>query len=130
MIITTDLEAIDPPAPIVASFQDVASSKKDGEKTVDYALAETSRIVSQARGEAYRVQEEAHAYRLERIARARGEASRFLSLLGEYVKEPEVFRTRVRLKTLEEIIPKIRTYILDDQPGDPHTRIKLIDSNK
>jgi membrane protease subunit HflK len=51
---------------------------------------------------------------LERINQAEGESSRFLALLTEYRKAPEVTRQRLYLETLEEILPRMEeVYIMD-----------------
>ena len=41
---------------------------------------------------------------MERINKARGETNRFLALLAEYRKAPEVTRRRIHLETLEEVL--------------------------
>jgi membrane protease subunit HflK len=126
-LVATNLESIEPPWAILAAFQDVVSAKKDGEKSVDQAVTEANRILPRARGEAATAREEAEAYRHERVTRARGQAARFLSVMTEYRKDPEVFRQRLLLQTLETVVPRIRTYVLDSQPGDPPTSLRIIE---
>lgn len=130
LLVATNLESIDPPRAVIAAFQDVVSAKKDGEKAVDRAVSESSRIVAQARGESVRLREEAHANAQTRVSRARGQADRFLSLLTEYRRAPEVFCQRVLLQTLETVLPTMRTYVLDHQPNDPTLSIKLIEPSE
>ncbi len=127
-LVAANLESIQPPRAIIAAFQDVVSAKKDGEKSVDSAVAEASRVVSRARGEAARIHEEALAYASTRLSRARGETARFLSILAEYRRQPEVYERRLMLQTFESILPDMRIYILDHQEGDPPTRVRIVDS--
>jgi len=44
------------------------------------------------------------AYREEKIKRAQGDASRFLSVLKEYQKAKDVTKKRLYLETMEEIL--------------------------
>lgn len=100
-----------------------------GGTAVERAVAESNRILPRARGEAAKTREEAEAFRQARISRARGEAARFESVLVEYRKSPQVFEQRVLLQTLETVLPKIRTYVLDHETGDPPTNVKIIEPN-
>ncbi|NIQ97663.1 MAG: FtsH protease activity modulator HflK, partial [Desulfuromonadales bacterium] len=55
-------------------------------------------------------------YATARINQAKGEADRFLSILKEYRKAPEVTRRRMYLETLEEVLPRLEeVYIMDKQ---------------
>jgi membrane protease subunit HflK len=126
-LVAVNLESIEPPWVILDAFQDVVSAKKDGEKAVDRAVAESNRILPRARGEAAKIGEEAQAYRQSRTSRARGQAARFLQVLAEYRKEPEVFKQRLLLQTLEAVLPKVRTYVLDHKVGDPPTHVRIVE---
>ena len=54
----------------------------------------------------------AEAYRENTINRALGDSSRFLAVLEEYQKAPEVNRVRLYLETMEKIGPKIKKCII------------------
>jgi len=128
LLVATHLESIDPPVAILAAFQDVVNAKKDGEKAVDRAVAESDRTLSSARGSAAAMGESAEGYRQTRLSRARGEAARFNDLLAEYRKNPELFRKRLVLETYERVLPRLRTYIVDDQLGETPTHVRIIDT--
>jgi membrane protease subunit HflK len=51
------------------------------------------------------------------VAEAVGNADRFLALLKEYEKAPEVTRSRLYLDTMERIMPKVKMYVIDSQGG-------------
>ena len=59
--------------------------------------------------------ESAEAYKQGRIAEAEGENAKFLSLLTEYQKAPEITRKRLYLETMEEVLSKSETIIVE--PG-------------
>lgn len=127
-LVSADLESIEPPRAIIDAFQDVVSAKKDGEKAVDFAVAEANRILPRARGEAVQSREEALAFAQERVSRARGDAARFESVLAEYRRNPHVFRLRMLLQTFELILPRMQVYMLDDANGTNPGRVRIIDT--
>lgn len=53
-----------------------------------------------------------------------------MSVLAEYRKNTKVFKRRVLLQTLETVLPKVRTYVLDHKPGDAPTSIKIIETTR
>ena len=127
IIVASDLQAVDPPLAVLDAFKDVASAKKDQERLRDQAVAYRNSILPQARGRAEEIVQEAEGYRLSLVNRARGKADRFLAILEEYTKAPEITRERLLLQTMEEILPKMKTYILDSKPNEPVTRIRLVE---
>ncbi len=126
-LLATSLESLEPPRAVLAAFQDVASAKKDGERAVDRAVAEASRTLARARGDAARLIATAESDAQARVSRARGDTARFLAVLGEYRLDPELFRQRRLLETLELLLPRWRTYVVDDPPGRPTTRLRLLE---
>jgi len=46
---------------------------------------------------------------------AKGEVARFNAIYKEYVKAPEVTRTRIYLETMAEVLPKLGNKIITDQ---------------
>ena len=126
-LVATNLESIGPPRAIVSAFQEVVSAKKDGEKEIDRAIAESNRILPRARGDAAQICEQAQVYAQARVKFARAESESFLHLLSEYQQAPDLLIDRLRLQTLEVVLEKVRKIIVDDKPGDPPTRLRIID---
>ena len=81
------------------------------------AQAYANDVVPRARGDAARRIFDAEAYRAQVIADAEGEADRFLSILFEYEKAPEVTRQRIYLETLELIMANSTKVLLDSEGG-------------
>ena len=126
-VLSTDLAAVDPPLAVIDAFKDVASAKKDCERSRDMAIAFRNSLLPQARGQAAEMTEEAEGYRARRINQTRGRADRFLAQLEAYRQAPEVTRDRLRLQTFDRILPRIKTYILDHKPGEPASRLRLVE---
>jgi len=83
-------------------------------------------VIPRARGEATWIEERAWADRDKRIAEATGEAGRFLAVLEEYHKAPEVTRKRIYLETVETVLPRVRRYVID-RNGVDRFDLKVLD---
>ena len=74
-------------------------------------------VIPRARGEAEQVLQQAEAYKKEVVAKAEGEASRFLSIYTEYAKAKEVTQERMYLETMEQVLADINKIIIDKDSG-------------
>ena len=102
---------------VAQAFQDVADAMADREKTQNEARAYANDQIPRARGEANQTVSNAQNYKQQRIAEAIGNTTRFLALLKEYEKAPDVTRSRIYLDSMEKILPKVKLYIIDSQNG-------------
>ena len=59
----------------------------------------------------------AEAYKKEVVAKAEGEASRFLSIFNEYKKAKQVTQERMYLETMEKVLADIDKVIIDKEAG-------------
>ncbi len=71
----------------------------------------------EARGASQRLVLEAEAYKAQVVARAEGEASRFISVHTEYLQARNVTRRRIYLETMESIFSGMSKIIIDDDAG-------------
>jgi len=107
--------ALDPS--VAQAFQDVADAMADREKTQNEARAYANNQIPRARGEANQTVSKAKNYKQERIAESIGNTTRFLALLEEYKKAPNVTRARIYLDSMEKTLPKVKLYVIDSQGG-------------
>lgn len=98
---------------VAEAFQDVADAMADREKLRNEARAYRNDLIPKTRGAARTAVSEAEAYQQQRIAEAVGETDRFLALLKEYQKAPDITRTRLYLEAMEKILPRVKLYVLD-----------------
>ena len=61
-------------------------------------------MIPRARGEAEQVLQQAEAYKKEVVAKAEGEASRFLAIYNEYKNAKQVTQERMYLETMEKVL--------------------------
>jgi membrane protease subunit HflK len=114
-IVTVRFQDVTPPDPVKDAFNDVNEAEQQKESLILEARAQFNQEVPRARGQAQRAIQEAEGYAVERINRAQGETNRFLALLTEYQRAPEVTRQRIFIETMEDVLPRLEeTYIIDD----------------
>lgn len=99
------------------------SAKQDKEKLIYEAEKYTNDIIPKAEGEAAQIIKDAEGYAQERILNAEGEAERFLEILEEYEKAPDVTRTRMYLETLNKVLSEASKTVVLDQSSV----LKLLD---
>ncbi|MGX2039943.1 FtsH protease activity modulator HflK [Methylocaldum sp. MU1018] len=111
----SNVSLVDAQAPeeVQAAFMDAIKAREDEQRLKNEAEAYANEVVPKARGAAARVLEESEAYKQRVIARAEGDASRFKQLLSQYDKAPEVTRERLYLDTMEEVLGRTSTLLVD-----------------
>ncbi len=111
-ITSVQLQEIKPPDQVQEAFDDVLRAREQKDTRINEALAFESRTLPEARGMAEKLRKESEAYRADKIARATGEADRFLNILKEYQVAPDIIRTRIYLETLDKILPKVNQILI------------------
>ena len=111
------LREVDPPAPVIAAFRDVAAAGQDKERFVKEAQTYADQIIPRAKGEADRIVAGAEGFKDQTVAEATGQASRFLKVYDEYKKAPDVTRQRLFLEMQERVLSGADKIILDQKSG-------------
>jgi len=112
---TVQLQNVDPPEAVRASFNDVNQAEQEKARTINEARQEYNRKIPLAQGEAARLRQEAEGYAAERVNRAQGEVARFLALAAEHEKAPDLLERRLWLETIGKVLTKLeRKVIVDD----------------
>lgn len=106
------------PREVEGSVQDAIKAREDRERRILEAESYSNDILPRARGAAARQLQDADAYRARAIADAEGEADRFVQILAEYQKAPNVTRERLYLETLESILANSTKVLIDTEGGN------------
>ena len=85
----------DPPDQVIDAFRDVQAARADMERSKN----------------------EAEAYKKEVVAKAEGEASRFVSIYDEYKNAKAVTQERMYLETMEKVLADIEKVIIEKNAG-------------
>lgn len=125
-VIGAYFQDMSPPVEVAYAFRDVASAREDKSRLINEAEGYKNTIIPTTRGKAISRIREAEAYRDERIEMARGEADRFLSLLREYSKNKEVTASRIYIERMENILPRLKVYMVDRSGEDGVANLRLI----
>jgi membrane protease subunit HflK len=108
------LQKVDPPAEVIESFRDVQRANTDADRARNEAQSYANDIVPRARGDAARITAEADGARQASIAEATGQAQRFLSVYAAYQAAKDVTLRRLYIETMQEIVTKTPTVVVDD----------------
>ena len=111
---TVNIRSVSPPAEAADAFRDVASARADAARIVNEAEGYGNDILPRARGEAQQMLSASQGYRARKVQQAQGDAARFERLAAEYRRNPEVTRSRLFLETMEEVLPRLRKTIVDE----------------
>lgn len=115
LVVNVELKRTNVPAPVQPSFNEVNQAIQEKEKMIYQAKADYNKAIPAARGEAERTIKAGEGYALDRVNRAKGDASRFNALYSEYAKAKDVTKRRLYLETISDLLPKLGPkYIVDD----------------
>ncbi|HBR98182.1 MAG TPA: FtsH protease activity modulator HflK [Gammaproteobacteria bacterium] len=116
-VTTVNLESAQPPEAVQAAFSDAIKAREDEQRFINESEAYANEVVPRARGDARTILEEAKAYRTEVTKAAEGESARFVALLNEYKKAPDVTRERLYLETMEDVLSNTSKIVVDSESG-------------
>ena len=134
LIQSIQLQSIDPPDQVIASFDEVQRAKQDKERLVNEANSYLNKIVPNARGDAAKLIEEARAYKEQVVKQAEGVAQNFIDVYNSYKEAPKVTKRRIYLETLRVVLEGKNKIILDDngtgQGVVPYLPLNELNKNK
>ncbi len=117
-ITSVSLQSAQPPEQVQEAFEDVNRANQDNQRQINEGQAYANDIVPKARGTASRLLAEAAGYKLKIENEAKGNASRFEQILGQYKNAPEVTRQRLFLEAQEQILSSVSKVVVDQKAGN------------
>lgn len=111
---TVNIRSVTPPPEAADAFRDVASARADASRIVNEAEGYQNDVLPRARGEAQQMLSASQGYREGLVQRASGDATRFERLAAEHRRNPQVTQNRLFLETMDEVLPRLRKTIVDD----------------
>jgi membrane protease subunit HflK len=116
-VTSVNMQPARPPEEVKAAFDDAIKAREDEQRKINEGQAYRNEIVERSQGEAARIRLDAEGYKERVIAQAEGEANRFLQVLAEYEKAPEVTRRRLYLEAIEGVMSDTTKIITDIDDG-------------
>ena len=111
-IVFVGLKDVHPPVDVAAAFQEVISAQEQKEQTIDLARASRARALPEARALANRLRTQEEASYKQRVAAAQGEAARFSAIVTADRENSGVFRLRLKLEAIEQVLGNANKTIL------------------
>lgn len=111
VVVAVQLQDVHPPEQVRDAFKDVASALEDKNRFINQAQGYQNDIIPKTRGRGEEIIRQSESFNRERILRAEGDVQRFLAVLEEYRKSPDVTKRRMYIETMEKILPGLKKYI-------------------
>src|SRR3954452_7684058 len=108
------LKNVNPPREVQGSFNEVNKAQQDRENAINVANGDYNEAVPRARGQADQTVRGAEGYRFKRVNEAEGDVASFNAMLEQYIKAPEIPRTRLYLETMGDVLPAMGPKIIID----------------
>jgi len=109
------LKNVNPPRQVVNSFNEVNRAQQDREGMINVASGEYNKVIPKAKGEADMQLRSAEGYQFKRVNEAEGDVAGFRATLEQYLKAPDITRTRIYYETMAEVIPQLGPKIIVDE---------------
>ena len=106
-------DAEPPTVEVSAAFKAVEDAKQKAEETVNNAKTYRNQKIPSAEAQAKSILENAEAKKQTRIREAEGQIARFNAMYEEYIKYPEITKTRMYYEAMEELLPGLKVIIQD-----------------
>lgn len=115
------------PTEVSAAYEDVINAMNEKTRNLDVAEKYKNEVVPNARAQAYKMEQEAQAYKARVLANAEGEVAEFNEVYAKYVNSKDITRTRLLIETLQDILSESQQiYIMDEDSG----ALKLLQLNQ
>lgn len=107
-------DAFPPTAEVLSAFKNVENAKQGKETAINNANKERNEKIPAAEAECDQIIKDAEAEKQARINEAQGQVSRFEQMYAEYTKYPLITKQRMFYETMEEVLPNLRIFILEE----------------
>ena len=107
-------DAFPPTTEVLNAFKNVENAKQGKETAINNANKKRNEKIPLAEAECDQIIKDAEAEKEARINEAQGQVSRFEQMYEEYMKYPLITKQRMFYETMEEVLPTLRIYIVDE----------------
>jgi membrane protease subunit HflK len=111
-IVFVGLKDVHPPVDVAPAYQAVVSAQEGKERAIDLARASRAKVLPEAQAEANRIRVEQEAAYRQRVATAQGATARFSAIIQADRENSAVFRFRLKLDAIEQVLGKANKTIL------------------
>ncbi len=101
------LQSVVPPSIVMDAYNQVARALQNMEKMINQAERDSSLKLTEARGEALKIKNQALGYKYRTIQKSEGETQKFTKIYDSYVLNKQVFITTRMIETIKEIYSNV-----------------------
>ena len=114
-----NLQDVDLPNEQVSdAFKKVASAREERITKINQANRYRNEKINTAEGQKAALISRAEGDKVARIEQARGDVAQFNAIFSEYVTNKTITRDRLIIETLEQILPDVQIYIMQEGGGN------------
>ncbi|MCI6888124.1 MAG: FtsH protease activity modulator HflK [Lachnospiraceae bacterium] len=107
-------DAFPPTTEVMNAFKNVENAKQGKETAINNANKDRNEKIPLAEAECDQIIKNAEAEKQSRINEAQGQVARFEQMYAEYSKYPLITKQRMFYETMEELLPSMKLYIVDE----------------
>lgn len=107
-------DAFPPTQEVLNAFKNVENAKQGKETAINNANKDRNEKIPQAEAECDQIIKNAEAEKQSRINEAEGQVARFEQMYAEYSKYPLITKQRMFYETMEDVLPSMRLFIVDE----------------
>lgn len=107
-------DAFPPTEEVLSAFKNVENAKQGKETAINNANKDRNEKLPQAEAECDQIIKNAEAEKEARINEAQGQVARFEQMYTEYSKYPLITKQRMFYETMEDVLPSMKVYIVDE----------------
>ena len=101
------LQSVVPPSTVMDAYNQVARALQNMEKMINEAERDSSLKLTEARGEALKIKNQALGYKYRTVQKAEGETQKFLKIYDSYLIDKKVFITTRMIETMKDIYTNV-----------------------
>ena len=118
LITNVTMQNVQPPEQVQGAFDDAVKAGQDRARARNEGEAYANDVIPRARGAAFRLLQDAEAYRSMVVENATGNTARFNQVVAEYAKAPAVTRERMYLDTMQQIFTSASKVMIDSKANN------------
>ena len=112
-VVDVNLQPAKPPVQVTEAFDDAIKAREDQQKYINQAKAYAEKVIPISEGKSSRMLQEAEAYKTKVTLDAKAEVAKFLAILKEHARSPEVTDRRLYYTTLEKVFSNTSKIMVD-----------------
>ena len=112
------LQSVVPPSTVMDAYNQVARALQNMEKMINQAERDSSLKLTEARGEALKIKNQALGYQYKIVQKAEGETKKYLKIYDSYLLNKKVFITTRMIETMKDIYSNVeQLHFIDPKIG-------------